>query len=67
MHALPLSELRANIAAALDLVESGETVRITRHGRPVADLVPVVDERAAAQLRAEELAFAEGSDAKVCA
>ncbi len=25
----------------LDLVERGETVRILRHGKPVADLVPV--------------------------
>jgi hypothetical protein len=25
----------------LDLVEGGETVRIMRHGKPVADLVPI--------------------------
>ena len=25
----------------LDLVERGETVRIMRHGKPVADLVPI--------------------------
>jgi len=41
MHALPLSEFRANASAMLDLVEKGETVRIMRHGKPVADLVPV--------------------------
>lgn len=41
MHTLPLSEFRANASAMLDLVESGETVRIMRHGKPVADLVPV--------------------------
>jgi prevent-host-death family protein len=41
MHTLPLSEFRANASAMLDLVERGETVRIMRHGRPVADLVPV--------------------------
>jgi antitoxin (DNA-binding transcriptional repressor) of toxin-antitoxin stability system len=29
----------------LDLVEQGETVRIMRHGKPVADLVPVRDEQ----------------------
>jgi antitoxin (DNA-binding transcriptional repressor) of toxin-antitoxin stability system len=28
----------------LDLVEKGETVRILRHGKPVADLVPVRNE-----------------------
>ena len=41
MHTLPLSEFRANASAMLDLVEKGETVRIMRHGKPVADLVPV--------------------------
>lgn len=41
MHEIALSEFRANTAAMLDLVEQGETVRILRHGKPVADLVPV--------------------------
>ena len=44
MQILPLSEFRANASAMLDLVEKGETVRILRHGKPVADLVPVQDE-----------------------
>ncbi len=42
MHSVPLSEFRANASAMLDLVEKGETVRILRHGKPVAQLVPVV-------------------------
>ena len=46
MHSLPLSEFRANVSAMLDLVEQGETVRILRHGKPVAELVPVVDKTA---------------------
>lgn len=41
MYQLPLSEFRANASAMLDLVEKGETVRIMRHGKPVAELVPV--------------------------
>ena len=41
MRCLPLSEFRANTSAMLDLVQQGETVRIMRHGKPVADLVPV--------------------------
>lgn len=41
MRILPLSEFRANTAAMIDLVERGETVRILRHGKPVAELVPV--------------------------
>ncbi len=41
MHTLPLSEFRANVAAMIELVEKGDTVRILRHGKPVAELVPV--------------------------
>ena len=44
MHILPLSEFRANASATLDLVQRGETVRIMRHGKPIADLVPVKGE-----------------------
>lgn len=44
MHMLPLSEFRANVSAMLDRVEQGETVRIMRHGKPVADLTPVKPE-----------------------
>ena len=40
MLTMPLSEFRANTSAMIDLVEQGETVRILRHGRPVAELVP---------------------------
>jgi len=46
MHTLPLSEFRANASAALDMVEQGQTVRILRHGKPVADLVPVLEKTA---------------------
>ena len=38
---VPLSEFRANASAMVDRVEKGETVRILRHGKPVAELVPV--------------------------
>lgn len=41
MHTLRISEFRANMSTILDLVERGETVRITRRGKPVAELVPV--------------------------
>jgi prevent-host-death family protein len=41
MHTVPLSEFRANTSAMIDLVEQGETVRISRHGKPVAELVPL--------------------------
>lgn len=38
---VPLSEFRANVSAMVDLVEKGDTVRILRHGKPVAELRPV--------------------------
>ena len=44
MHIVPLSEFRANASAMIDLVEQGETVRILRHGKPVAELVPAKTE-----------------------
>lgn len=50
MHILPLSEFRANASAMLDLVERGETVRIMRHGKPVADLVPTAADSGSARL-----------------
>ena len=56
MHTLALSELRAEISAMIDLVQKGEVVRILRHGKPVADLVPVQQEpedRAPAWKRAD--------------
>lgn len=40
MHTIALSEFRAHASAMIDLVEQGETVRILRHGKPVAELVP---------------------------
>ncbi len=46
MHTVPLSEFRAHASAMIDLVEKGETVRILRHGKPVAELVPVKDKPA---------------------
>jgi prevent-host-death family protein len=46
MHTIALSEFRAHTAAMLALVENGATVRIMRHGKPVADLVPVQQDAA---------------------
>jgi prevent-host-death family protein len=44
MHTIALSDFRANTSAMIDLVEKGETVRILRHGKPVAELVPMQPE-----------------------
>lgn len=46
MQTLSLSEFRAHASEMLDLVEKGETVRILRHGKPVAELVPFVQSQA---------------------
>lgn len=40
MQTVALSEFRANASAMIDLVEAGETVRILRHGKLVAEVVP---------------------------
>ena len=41
MKTLSLSEFRAHTSEMVDRVQRGETVRILRHGKPVAELVPV--------------------------
>jgi prevent-host-death family protein len=43
---IPFTEFRRNAAALLDAVEKGERIRVLRHGRPVADVVPVARPRA---------------------
>ena len=40
MKAVSATEFRKNASAVLDLVEKGETVRILRHGKAVARIVP---------------------------
>jgi prevent-host-death family protein len=45
MRDIQASEAKAHLAELLDEVERGETLIITRHGRPIARLVPEVDRR----------------------
>jgi len=40
MHTVSVSEFRAHAAEMLARVQQGDTVRILRHGKPVAELVP---------------------------
>lgn len=40
MREVQSSEMKARLPQFLDAVEQGETIVITRHGRPVAHLVP---------------------------
>jgi prevent-host-death family protein len=41
MKQATFSELRNNAKQYFDIVESGETVRIVRNGKPIADIIPL--------------------------
>lgn len=41
MKSIGVHEARAKFSRLLDEVERGETITITRHGRPIARVVPV--------------------------
>ncbi len=41
MKTVGLAEAKATLSALLDRVEKGETITITRHGAPIAELLPV--------------------------
>jgi prevent-host-death family protein len=41
MRHATFSELRNHAKLYFDLVESGESVRIVRNGKPIADIVPL--------------------------
>jgi prevent-host-death family protein len=40
MRTVTFSEFRKNASQVLDLVEKGESIRVLRHGKPVAQIVP---------------------------
>jgi antitoxin (DNA-binding transcriptional repressor) of toxin-antitoxin stability system len=44
MKTVTLTEFRSHASSMLTLVENGETLRILRHGRPIADISPVREE-----------------------
>lgn len=47
MRDIQASDAKTHLPQILDEVERGETVRITRHGRPIARLVPEANRRQA--------------------
>lgn len=48
MREIQATEAKAHLSQLLNAVEQGETVTITRHGRPIAHLIPAdIRERAA--------------------
>jgi len=44
MRQATFSELRSHAKQYFDLVEAGESVRVLRNGKPVADIVPVAQD-----------------------
>ena len=61
MKTIAATDAKAKFAALLDAVERGETVVITRHGRPIARLAPERGEKN----RAEEIARAQKAVAEL--
>ncbi|MGH7566608.1 MAG: type II toxin-antitoxin system Phd/YefM family antitoxin [Gemmatimonadota bacterium] len=51
-ESISLSEAKANLSESVRRVERGASVTITRHGKPVAALVPVEDIATLERLRA---------------
>lgn len=47
MRKIQASEAKTYLPQLLDDVERGETILITRHGKPIARLVPEIDRRQA--------------------
>lgn len=54
MREIQASEAKTHLPRLLDEVERGETIVITRHGRPIARIVPEVSRRQAEIARAVE-------------
>ena len=40
MKVVTFTKFRQNAATYFDVVEKGETVRVLRHGKPIAEVVP---------------------------
>jgi prevent-host-death family protein len=47
MREITFTELRNHAEIFFDAVEKGETIRVHRNGRPVADIVPIKAEKPA--------------------
>lgn len=56
METVGVSEARRNLSKLLDRVARGENLTITRHGKPVARLVPVATDRGRAQEALDSIA-----------
>ena len=52
MRSIQAAEAKAHLSSLLDEVERGQTIVITRHGKPIARIVPEADSRQARIVRA---------------
>lgn len=60
MRQTTFTELRNNAKAFFDAVEAGETVRVLRNGKPIADIVPVPPETPSWKRRSAEPMIVKG-------
>jgi prevent-host-death family protein len=44
MKMVTFTEFRQNAASYFDAVEQGETIKVLRHGKPIAEIVPASNE-----------------------
>ena len=51
MHEIGIRKLKTNLSSVLRQVDAGEQIRVTRRGRPVADIVPAGVHRGDQHLR----------------
>ena len=51
MNTVGAFEAKTHLSELLQRAERGEEITITRHGKPIAKLVPIADDRAAAAAR----------------
>ena len=51
MRTTTYSEFRRHARRYLDAVQSGETIRLTRRGQPIADIVPAREDAASSGSR----------------
>jgi len=58
MREVQSSDAKAHLPQILDEVERGETIIITRHGRPIARIVPEAESREAEIRRTMERIYA---------
>ena len=55
MQQVKVTDLRAHLPDFLKKVSNGEEIQITSHGKPIARLVPELDEKETAQKRLDAL------------